>query len=485
MHNNWKALCGALTMSALLAMTGCGTNPPADAGETTESNTRDTGTTEITEASAAAEATEASDENPGNSQLLLGGECLDLGNDSSENAEVVIGPTDLEILDELPDILKNSDLPKMNHYSADTVAGVHYYDPAISGCLGIMSYNDGTADIFYNSSNNQMRLKFLRPSGIVFSFDVRGITKENVNASVFSGRDVLSDVKDFAEYYNSMYKNRQFTHNDYNFTEDSETYLNNINLIYARFGVLAAEAFDELGLSWEDFGIHFGDEYQKYDAHVSLSGTRDKAPLFIEKQTFTDGISDSTGKTWVETVREGIKQQTLYYAEAEWPYEDWFAYNEARSNNFIDGSDYVQIETRSHETGFEVYYQSSDNNTIDTLSSKDLFLYFHGDNNGISIEYSFKADYVETEEPGVIRPETAMGFGIYCKPEEIKDIFASEESLKAALNKGVNSLYGESKYMTTDEMIKDFMSRYKRYVGSIDDAIKTMGTCLADYGIEY
>lgn len=484
MHNNWKALCGALTMSALLAMTGCGTNPPADAGETAESNTRDTGTTEIMEASAAAEAAEASDENSGNFQLLLGGERLDLGNDSSENDEVAILPTDLKILDELPNILANSDLPKMNHYSDDTVAAVHYYDPAISGYLGIMSYNDGTAEIFYESSSNQMRFKFLRPSGIGFSFDVRGITKENVNASVFSGRDVLFGMKDFAEYYNSMYKNRQFTHNDYDFTEDSETYLNNINLIYARFGVLTAEAFDELGLSWEDFGIHFGEEYKKYDAHVSLSGFRDKTPLLLEKQTFTNGISDSTGKTWVETVREGIRQQTLYHAGTEWPYEDWFAYNESQSNNFIDGSDYVQFEAYASSTGYEVYYHSGSNQADGKFSSTMYRMYFF-DSGVISIEYSFETDFVATEQLGVVRPETQMGISVCCRPEEMKDIFASEESLKAALNEGVNSLFGESRYMTSDELIKDFMSKYKRYVGSIDDGLKTMGTCLADYGIEY
>ncbi len=56
----------------------------------------------------------------------------------------------------------------------------------------------------------------------------------------------------------------------------------------------------------------------------------------------------------------------------------------------------------------------------------------------------------------------------------MKDIFASEESLKAALTEFPNVLYDESEYITNDEMIEDFMWRYKRYIASIDDNIKTM-----------
>lgn len=74
---------------------------------------------------------------------------------------------------------------------------------------------------------------------------------------------------------------------------------------------------------------------------------------------------------------------------------------------------------------------------------------------------------------------------VSCKASEMKDIFASEESLKAALTEFPNVLYDESEYMTNDEMIEDFMWRYKRYMASIDDNIKTMGTCLGDYGIKY
>ncbi len=93
------------------------------------------------------------------------------------------------------------------------------------------------------------------------------------------------------------------------------------------------------------FEINFGEEYKKYDALATLADTGEKVPMLMEKQTFTNGINDATGQTWVATVRDGIKKQAIYNSrEGEEP-TDWFSYNEADSNNFVDGSDYVQIET--------------------------------------------------------------------------------------------------------------------------------------------
>ena len=203
--------------------------------------------------------------------------------------------------------------------------------------------------------------------------------------------------------------------------------------------------------------------------------------MIMEKQTFTNGICDSTGKTWVETLRDGIKAQAIYHANKGEEPASWFAYNEVDSNNFVDGSDYVQFETYRHEEGCRVYYHSTDI-MENSFSSTNFDMDF--EDHDVWISYEYENDFQPTETPGVVSADTRMSFSLNCKPEEVKDIFASVDSLKAAL---INSGYmGEdSQYMTNDEMLADFMSKYKRYMGSIDDGIKTMGTCLADYGIEY
>ena len=248
---------------------------------------------------------------------------------------------------------------------------------------------------------------------------------------------------------------------------------------------MSNEAFDELGLTWEDFGINFGNEYAKYDALATLVGNDEKVPMLMEKQTFTNGKNDATGQTWIETVRDGIMKQAIYNSrEGEEP-SGWFAYNEADSNNFVDGSDYVQIETYDDEVSFMTYYHSGGYEDEDRYASRVFTLIFIGDEDGmVDIEYRYDTDFRGTDSPGVITSDTRMGFMIDCAADEVKDIFASEDSLKAALVYP-NYLYEESEYMSNDEMIKDFMTHYKRYMGSIDDNIKTMGTCLADYGIEY
>ena len=392
-------------------------------------------------------------------------------------------------MDELPDILRNSDLPRMDHYSNDTNVAVNYYNPAIPGYVSIVSYKNGEAEIFYNCENNGMNFYFYRPSGTYFGYSVRGYDNDNISTPVFGGYDIPMNGTDFAEFSKDIYANTNGGSYSYysedEFPETLDAYKESLNTILARFGVLSNEAFDELGLSWEDFEINFGEEYKKYDECATLVGNDEKIPMLMEKQSFTNGVNDATGKTWIETVRDGIMKQATYNSrEGEEP-SGWFAYNEADSNNFVDGSDYVQIETYDDEVSFKTFYHSGGYEDEDRYSSKTFSLVFVGDEDGqVTIKYNYDTDFRGTDSPGVIASDTRMGFMLDCAADEVKDIFASEESLKAALVYP-NYLYEESEYMSNDEMIKDFMTHYKRYMGSIDDNIKTMGTCLADYGIEY
>lgn len=476
MKNKWKILCGIVTMSTILASTGC-VNIRQDLKEAREAVEEATGTTI------------GSDENENDSYLdiLSGGQLLEFG-DSDEDADVYTGPADLAIINELPDILRSSDLPRMDHYSDDTEVAVDYFNPEISGYFSIVCRSDRT-EVFYNYENNMMSFDFYKPSGTYFSYSVRGETRDNIGVPVIYGDDIRMDGIDFAEYSKDFYKNSDdytFYYGEYDLPEELGTCQDNLYTIFARFGILSNEAFDELGLSWEDFGINFGEEYKKYDAYATLKGTDEKVPIFLEKQTFTNGVSDTTGKTWVETVRDGIKEQAIYHAREDEKPTDWFAYNEVDSNNFVNGSDYVQIETYSESDSFMVYYHSSGYEE-DRYASRVFYLNFYDDGeNNVSVRYMYQTDYKGTDTPGVVSSDTNMGFGVYCKSEEMKDIFASTESLKAYLEaQDPNSLYEESDYMTYDEMLEEFMTNYTRYMGSIDDNIKTMGTCLADYGIEY
>ncbi len=471
MKNKLNVLLGIFTMSAMLASTGCVPNIASslkDAVANTQAGTDDK-----------SQSNDLLD-------VLSGDEILNLGG-LEEDSTTEIAPADLAILDELPDILKNSDLPRMDHFSKDTDVAVDYYNPSLPGYTSIVCNDDGSVEIFYISDNNQMRLDFCRPSGTYLSFSVRGDTKDNVNAPVIGGYDISINGEDFAELSKDFFKNTNNYKNyydEYDFTEDLETYQDNLYIIFSRFGILSNEMFDELGISWEDFGVEFGEEYKKYDAYKALAGTDEKVPMLMEKQTFTNGKCDATGKTWVETVHDGIKAQAIYNSrEGEEP-SGWYAYNEADSNNFVDGSDYVQIETYDDENTFMAFYHSGFYDTEDRYASKTVYMTFYDDET-VSFRYVYETDFKATDTPGVISGGTRMGFSVHCKPDEIKDIFASEESLKSALEESQNTYYDESEYMSNDEMIADFMSKYKRYIGSIDDNIKTMGTCLGDYGIEY
>ena len=488
MKNKWKILCGIFTMSTMLVSAGCGNSLTEAIKESKEAYA------EIKEEATESMQTEttpavtAEEDESANDIMFLSGEVLDFGDDS-EDGEVVIQPTDLKILDELPDILSNSDLPKMDHYSKDTNVAVNYYNPAIPGYVSIVSYNNGEAEIFYNCENNGMNFYFYRPSGTYFGYSVRGYDNEHISSPVFGGYDIPMDGVDFAEFSKDIYANTNGGSYSYysedEYPETLDTYKESLNTIFARFGVLSNEAFDELGLTWEDFGINFGNEYAKYDALATLVGNDEKVPMLMEKQTFTNGKNDATGQTWIETVRDGIMKQATYNSREGAEPSGWFAYNEADSNNFVDGSDYVQIETYDDEVSFMTYYHSGGYEDEDRYASRVFTLIFIGDEDGmVDIEYRYDTDFRGTDSPGVITSDTRMGFMIDCAADEVKDIFASEESLKAALVYP-NYLYEESEYMSNDEMIKDFMTHYKRYMGSIDDNIKTMGTCLADYGIEY
>lgn len=472
MKNNWKIFCGIVALTSMLVSTGCGLNPNNilnSSNSNPDSNVADSGDGD-------------------DIQILNGGESLNdvPGFGSDKTGEVA--EADLAILDELPDILRNSDLPKMNHYSDDTDVSVLYYDTRISGYLGLVCYKDGSVEIYYNCDNDGMRLEFKRPNGTYLSYTVRGITKDNVNAPVFGAYEMPISGSEFAEISKDFYKNcggYVTYYSEYDFTEDKNVYLENLNTIFARFGVLSNEAFDELGLSWEDFGINFGDEYKKYDECKALGGSDDKTPMILEKQTFTDGKSDTTGKTWIQTVHDGIITEDMYYSEKD-ESESWFAVTENNSNFKVNGSDYIQLETYKDEDGFDAFYHSSYYETEDRFASKSLYLSFYeNEDNEIAISYNYETDFHATSTPGVIDGGTNMGFSVYCKASEVKDIFASKESLKAALEEFPNSLYQESEYMTNDEMLEEFLSKFHKYMASIDDSIKTTGASMSDYGIEY
>jgi hypothetical protein len=478
MKNRWKILCGIVTMSTILASTGC-VNIRQDLKEAREAVEEATGTTI------------GSDENENDSYLniLSGGQLLEFG-DSDEDADVYTGPADLAVINELPQILRNSDLPRRDSYSSRADFTVCYFNPEIGGYINIVCYKDGSAEILYDSGSSSISLVFTRPSGTYLNYSVYGRSTDNASAPVIAAYDLPVDGEKFAEISKDLLNNagdHNVYYDEFEFTADLEDYENNLNIIFARYGIMSNEALGELGLTWEDFGINFGEEYKKFDAYAELAGSWDKNPLFLEKQTFTDGVSDTTGKTWVQAVREGIKTQAIYHSREDEIPTDWFAYNEVDSNNFLDGSDYVQIETHDESDSFMVYYHSGGYEDEDRYASRVFYLNFYDDGeNNVSVRYSYQTDYRGTDTPGVVSSDTNMGFGVYCKSEEMKDIFASTESLKAYLEEqGPNSLYEESEYMSNDEMIKDFMTHYKRYMGSIDDNIKTMGTCLADYGIEY
>lgn len=482
MKNKWKILCGIFTMSTMLVSSGC-TNPVTNALKEA-----DEAYAQYKEETAESTQTKTGEETSNDFTILSGVETLDFGS-NNDNTEVEIQAAELKILDELPDILRNSDLPRMDHYSDDTNVAVNYYNPAIPGYVSIVSYKNGEAEIFYNCENNGMNFYFYRPSGTYFGYSVRGYDNDNISTPVFGGYDIPMNGTDFAEFSKDIYANTNGGSYSYysedEFPETLDAYKESLNTILARFGVLSNEAFDELGLSWEDFEINFGEEYKKYDECATLVGNDEKIPMLMEKQSFTNGVNDATGKTWIETVRDGIMKQATYNSrEGEEP-SGWFAYNEADSNNFVDGSDYVQIETYDDEVSFKTFYHSGGYEDEDRYSSKTFSLVFVGDEDGqVTIKYNYDTDFRGTDSPGVIASDTRMGFMLDCAADEVKDIFASEESLKAALVYP-NYLYEESEYMSNDEMIKDFMTHYKRYMGSIDDNIKTMGTCLADYGIEY
>ena len=167
MKNKWKILCGIFTMSTMLVSAGCGNSLTEAIKESKEAYA------EIKEEATESVQTEttpavtAEEDESANDIMFFSGEVLDFGDDS-EDGEVVIQPTDLKILDELPDILSNSDLPKMDHYSKDTNVAVNYYNPAIPGYVSIVSYDNGEAEIFYNCENNGMNFYFYRPSGTYF-----------------------------------------------------------------------------------------------------------------------------------------------------------------------------------------------------------------------------------------------------------------------------------------------------------------------------
>ncbi|MBR3470804.1 MAG: hypothetical protein IKH28_14120 [Lachnospiraceae bacterium] len=486
MNKRWKVLFGALTMSAMLA-TGCGPNStPSEPNDSSSASQVESEATVVESATVTENTmvTESSVENSATSQISrnAGKSVSSSGaSDVAVDERFATKPADPKTLDALEDILRNSGLPHANYPSASYC--VRYFDPAISGDLEIVCYADGEAEIIYGSSYSSMSMEFYRPSGTYFSFCVRGITKDNVNAPAIDAYDVPLEGKDFAEFSKDFIQNSGYyvSSGMYSFVEDLETYEENLNTVFARFAVLSNEAFDELGLTWEDFGIHFGEEYKKYDAKADLLGTDDKTPLLMETQTFTNGISDSTGKTWVETLRDGIKTQAIYNAYEGQEPSSWFAYNEAESNNFVDASDYIQFETYRHEEGCRVYYHSThimDN----SFSSEDFNMDF--EDKDVWVSYEYENDFKATGQVGVVAADTRMGFSLNCTPEEIKDIFTSVDSLKIALAES-GYLGEDSQYMTNDEMLADFMSKYKRYMGSIDDGIKTMGTCFADYGIEY
>lgn len=482
MKNKWKILCGIFTMSTMLVSSGC-TNPMTNALKEA-----DEAYAQYKEETAESTQAETGEETSNDFTILSGEETLDFGS-NNDNKEVEIQAAELKILDELPDILRNSDLPRMDHYSDDTNVAVNYYNPTIPGYVSIVSYKNGEAEIFYNCENNGMNFYFYRPSGTYFGYSVRGYDNDNISTPVFGGYDIPMNGTDFAEFSKDIYANTNGGSYSYysedEFPETLDAYKESLNTILARFGVLSNEAFDKLGLTWEDFEINFGEEYKKYDECATLVGNDEKVPMLMEKQSFTNGVNDATGKTWIETVRDGIMKQAVYNSrEGEEP-TDWFAYNEADSNCFVDGSDYVQIETYEDEVSFKTFYHSGGYEDEDRYSSKTFSLVFVGDEDGqVTIKYNYDTDFRGTDSPGVIASDTRMGFMLDCAADEVKDIFASEESLKAALVYP-NYLYEESEYMSNDEMIKDFMTHYKRYMGSIDDNIKTMGTCLADYGIEY
>lgn len=478
MKNKWKILCGIVTISATLVAAGCGpslTDGIKDA---------------LSEAVQNANIQAVAENESGNNDsfnLLGGGEQLNF-DDSEEDADVEIAPADLAILNEMPDILRGSDLPKRGSYSRDTDVCVTYFDQSIPGYMNIACFDDGRTEIeYYSDDGGSMAMAFYRPSGTYLSYSVRGITRDNCNAPVIGGYDIAIDGSKFAELSKDFYKNSSdysIYYGDFDFSEELGTYQDNLYTIFARFGTMSNAALGELGLTWDDLGVNFGEEYKKYDALATLPGTVEKVPMLMEKQTFTDGVSDTTGKTWIETVHDGIMKQATYNSrEGEEP-TDWFAYNEARSNNFIDSADYVQIETYDDENTFMAFYHSGGYEDEDRYASRVFFITFFEDET-VSIRYMYETDFSATNEPGVISSDVRMGFSVLCEPGEIKDIFASEDSLKAAIEKPGCTYYEESEYMSNDEMIADFMSNYASYMSSIDDNIKTMGTCMADYGIEY
>ena len=303
------------------------------------------------------------------------------------------------------------------------------------------------------------------------------------------------------------------------FRDNAENVKNDLKILYSRLITTSDQAFSEIGVTLEDYGIDFGDKYREVDPTQPTS----IEAVINNEHNFEKGVCKDCGMTWTKYMNRTLAAFQGAQVDEDADETDWFSSYGQDSEYGLPGWHYVQYSSRNvYHT--DIKYESPN---ISEGESSALFL---GD--GSSVEYEidvWKDEYEDVIEmafaikdkfefvgQGIVRAKYCYSVEISAAPGEFDQIFASKEAFREACRMFFEISEGEGyarefinaweeveqgnvteeelrqkleadgcKYYTKDELFDFFWKEHVNLLTAIDKGMVWFDTNLEDAGFNY
>lgn len=268
-------------------------------------------------------------------------------------------------------------------------------------------------------------------------------------------------------------------------------------IIYSRLIVFSDNAFPELGLTLEDYGIDLGDKYRNANPGELLSTEHS----VCNDHVFENGYCTDCQMYWSEYLRNALFE---YFGREYDEGTNIMAYGQCTPGMLNDGDEVLYRSSKPDTAILE--YSSYDRNTG---IKKDFYINISKNKSGKDIaiiRYDF--GQCEVSENNMRLHKYNYNFQIVREPSDIMDLFTVKDSFKTAaypeftvLEEGGEYTQGWEKYtdaelmtMTQadggtyydrDEFLDMAWEDMKVMIPAIDKGMIWFDTSLEDMGIEY
>lgn len=249
---------------------------------------------------------------------------------------------------------------------------------------------------------------------------------------------------------------------------------NDMLILYSRVLNMTNQAFSQIDVDVEEFGVSWGDEYRK----ISPKSPLDREITAVNEHKFVNGRCNDCGITWTKFMYDIFKE----------------------SGEQVNGDKYVYYGQPGRLMGKRsngVNYQAEDENTVIAMSSISeseekysgtCLMKIHMNEREVS-RYDLTFTYIQSADD--MDPDNYLVYDIYIEADadNIADIFASKESFKNACRCVANKYNSKDAVRQPiagempDDLFEQMWEEQEIFLYFMDNGMRWIGTSLEDAGM--